>query len=96
MNFKDQLTYSILKRFSVFTRRLSENRREKLAKRLASFIYYLLPEYIINNTVKDECIYKQKISSRNINHQVNKTLLEEGHAYEYFGGKKKTFKKKKK
>ena len=43
MNFKDQLTYRILKRFSVFTGRLSENRREKLARRLASFIYYLLP-----------------------------------------------------
>ena len=43
MNFKDQLTYRILKRFSVFTERLSENRREKLARRLASFIYYLLP-----------------------------------------------------
>ena len=43
MNFKDQLTYRILKRFSVFTERLSENLREKLARRLASFIYYLLP-----------------------------------------------------
>ena len=41
--FKDQLTYRILKRFSIFTGRLSENRREKLARRLATFIYYLLP-----------------------------------------------------
>jgi len=43
MNFKDQLTYRILKNFSIITGRLSENRREKLARRLASFIYYLLP-----------------------------------------------------
>ena len=55
MNFKDQLTYRILKRFSVFTGRLSENRREKLARRLASFIYYLLPirkKQALNNLKK--------------------------------------------
>ncbi|SVB20119.1 uncharacterized protein METZ01_LOCUS172973, partial [marine metagenome] len=54
MNFKDQLTYRILKRFSVFTGRLSENRREKLARRLASFIYYLLPirkKQALNNLI---------------------------------------------
>ena len=43
MNFKDKLTYRTLNRLSIFTSKLSEEAREKLARRLASFFYYFVP-----------------------------------------------------
>ena len=55
MNFKDKLTYRILNRISIFTSKLSEEARTKLASTLASFFYYFVPirkKQALNNIKK--------------------------------------------